>query len=80
MKILFLCSNNACLSRMAKGFADAIKASGVETLSAGIDPIDILPDAVKVMKESGIDITKDKSNSLKELSHKDVDPCDYPLQ
>ena len=58
-KILFVCVENAGRSQMAEGFFRKFASREYESLSAGTKPIDsINPLAVEVMKEVGIDITK----------------------
>lgn len=56
MKVLVLCTGNACRSQMAHAFLEKM-ASGWEVFSAGTTPADeIHPMAIEVMKEKGIDI------------------------
>ena len=60
-KILFVCVENAGRSQMAEGFFRKFVPREYESLSAGTKPIDsINPLAIEVMKEVGIDITKQK--------------------
>ena len=60
-KILFICVENAGRSQMAEGFFKKFAPREYEVLSAGTKPIDsINPLAVEVMKEVGIDITRQK--------------------
>jgi PAS domain S-box-containing protein len=73
MKILFLCSNNACLSRMAEAFATARKDSGVTAISAGLEPTKLLPQAVKVMEEVGVGLDEDSCRSLSDVDTSDID-------
>ncbi len=69
MKILFLCTANSCRSQMAEGWARALKADSIEAWSAGIDPGEVNPMAVKVMKEAGVDISGQKSKHVESLMH-----------
>ena len=65
--ILFVCVENAGRSQMAEGFFRKYAPEGYETLSAGTKPISqINPLAVQVMKEIGIDISKQKPKDLSE--------------
>ncbi|MEY1638812.1 arsenate reductase ArsC [Tenuifilum osseticum] len=59
-RILILCTGNSCRSQMAEGFLKSFdKQLTVE--SAGTEPaIQVNPNAVKVMAEVGIDISKNK--------------------
>lgn len=57
MKILILCTGNSCRSQMAQGFLQSFDAD-LTVCSAGIKPSEKINDnAVKVMKEVGIDIS-----------------------
>jgi arsenate reductase len=57
MKILIICTGNSCRSQMAEGFLKNLN-SKIEVYSAGTKPEQhINPNAVKVMKEAGIDIS-----------------------
>jgi arsenate reductase len=67
-KILFLCTGNACRSQMAEGWAKALKAGDVEAYSAGIEPRDLDPRAAKVMAESGVDISSQRSKHTSDLA------------
>lgn len=57
IKVLILCTGNSCRSQMAAGFLKSFDHE-LEVYSAGTDPAArINPQAVKVMKEVGIDIS-----------------------
>ncbi|MDN5847731.1 MAG: arsenate reductase ArsC [Candidatus Nitrosocosmicus sp.] len=65
--ILFVCVQNAGRSQMAEGFLRKYAPKRYETSSAGTVPISqINPIAVEVMKEVGIDISKQKPKDLTE--------------
>ena len=65
--ILFVCIQNAGRSQMAEGFFRKYAPKDYETSSAGTVPISqINPIAVEVMKEVGIDISKQKPKDLTE--------------
>ena len=65
--ILFVCVQNAGRSQMAEGFFRKYAPRGYATLSAGTRPVsEINPLAIQVMKEVGIDISKQKSKDLTE--------------
>lgn len=62
MKVLFICVENSCRSQMAEGFG---RQFGLEADSAGVKTgPGVNPDAVKVMAESGIDISKQCSKAI----------------
>ena len=57
MKILILCTGNSARSQMAQGFLQSFDPN-LEVRSAGTEPASqVNPNAVKAMKESGIDIS-----------------------
>jgi len=59
MKILILCTGNSCRSQMAEGWLKFFDQDALlEVESAGTEPAArVNPDAVRVMKEVGIDIS-----------------------
>lgn len=63
--ILFVCIENAGRSQMAEGFFKKYAPSRFKTVSAGTKPAyQLNPIVVEVMKEVGIDISKQKSKEL----------------
>jgi arsenate reductase (thioredoxin) len=65
--ILFVCVENAGRSQMAEGFFNKYPPKGYEAISAGTRPVSqIIPIAVEVMREAGIDISNQKSKELTE--------------
>lgn len=65
--VLFVCVQNAGRSQMAEGFFRKYAPKGYETISAGTVPTSqINPIAVEVMREVGIDISKQKPKVLTE--------------
>ena len=65
--VLFVCVQNAGRSQMAEGFFRKYAPKGYATLSAGTKPVsEINPLALQVMKEVGIDISKQRSKDLTE--------------
>jgi arsenate reductase (thioredoxin) len=65
--VLFVCIQNAGRSQMAEGFFRKYTSKDYETISAGTVPTSqINPIAVEVMKEIGIDISKQKPKDLTE--------------
>ena len=81
MKVLFLCTGNACRSQMAEGWARALKSGVIEAYSAGVAPCFVHPLAIRVMKEAGVDITAQYSKHVEELDGIAFDYvvtlCDY---
>ncbi len=66
-KILFLCTGNSCRSQMAEGWAKQLKSGSIEAWSAGIEKSALNELAVKVMAESGVDISDQYSKDVGEL-------------
>jgi arsenate reductase len=73
LKILFLCTENACRSQMAEGLVNHFLAGQARASSAGVAPTRINPRAVAVMAELGIDISKQRSKSVDDLAGEQFD-------
>ncbi|MFH1616638.1 MAG: arsenate reductase ArsC [Planctomycetota bacterium] len=67
IRILFLCTANACRSQMAEGWAEHLKSDVIEAFSAGIMPAGVSSRAIKVMAEAGVDISHHTSKHFDEL-------------
>ena len=66
-KILFVCVKNAGRSQIAEGFFRKYVTSNYQPLSAGTQPVsEINPLAIEVMKEVGIDISKQTPKMISE--------------
>lgn len=61
LRIMFLCTGNACRSQMAEGWARALAGDNVEIKSAGIEAHGQNAYAIRVMSEVGIDISRQAS-------------------
>src|SRR5512147_1334774 len=81
LRVLFLCTGNACRSQMAEGWARALKGDVIEAYSAGVLPLKVLPDTVEVMREAGVDISAQRSKHVREVMDIPFDyvvtVCDY---
>lgn len=76
MKILILCTGNSCRSQMAEGFLKSFDKD-LEVYSAGTEPSgQVHPKAVQVMKEIGIDLSKNYPKSVDEFLN---DMFDYVI-
>lgn len=73
MKVLFLCTGNSCRSQMAEGWARHLRADVIEAYSAGIEKHGMNPYAVQAMAEAGVDISKQHSKTLAELTGQEFD-------
>jgi len=65
-KIVFLCTANSCRSQMAEGFAKELGKGLLEVYSAGLMAAGVHRRAIAVMKEVGVDISKQKSKEIDE--------------
>jgi arsenate reductase len=65
-KVMFLCTGNSCRSQMAEGFARELGKGVMEPYSAGLMPCFVHPRAIEVMREAGIDISRQKSKAVDE--------------
>ena len=62
--ILFICNGNSCRSQMAEGWAKWFGRPLFEIQSAGIESHGKNPRAIAVMKEAGVDISRQESIQL----------------
>ena len=76
LKILFLCTGNACRSQMAEGWTRHLKGDRIEAWSAGVEARDLDPFAIRVMAEAGVDISCYRSKNVREVL--DI-PFDYVI-
>ena len=65
--ILFLCTGNSCRSQMAEGWLRHLKGDKFAAYSAGIETHGLNPNAVAVMREAGVDISQQKSQTLDQV-------------
>lgn len=63
-KVLFICVHNSARSQMAEALLNRMAGSKFEAESAGIEPGDLNSLAVEVLKEAGIDISRNKTKSV----------------
>ena len=73
LKVLFLCTENACRSQMAEGLVNHDLAGQVQAFSAGVRPSRVNPRAIQVMAELGIDIRHHRSKSVDDLAGEQFD-------
>lgn len=66
-RVLFACVGNSARSQMAQGFAKAYGGAHVEARSGGSKPLGyVLPEAIQVMQERGIDLRGHPSQGFDE--------------
>lgn len=63
-RVLFLCTGNSARSQMAEALVAARAGGAVEARSAGSHPKPLHPNAVRVMREYGIDLAGKRSKHL----------------
>lgn len=66
-RVLFICKNNSARSQMAEGILKSLYGENFDVYSAGSNPGSVNLYAVKVLEEVGIDISHNRSKSLKEF-------------
>lgn len=67
VKVLFVCTHNSARSQMAEAFLNHLADGHAIAESAGLEPGTLNPHAVAVMKEVGIDISKNPTKSAFDL-------------
>ncbi|MBW8000903.1 MAG: arsenate reductase ArsC [Planctomycetes bacterium] len=73
LKVLFLCTGNACRSQMAEGWANYLKSDSIVAFSAGTNPAGLSKRATQVMAEAGVDISEHTSKYVDDLAGLDFD-------
>ena len=72
-KVLILCTGNSARSQMAEGLFRQAGGDRYEVFSAGTKPSLVRPEAVAVMREIGIDISRHRSKSVDEFAGQEMD-------
>ena len=72
-RVLFLCTGNSARSQIAEAFLDQLSAGVVEVESAGSNPKPLHPNAVRVMRTRGIDISGNRTKHLDEFAARRFD-------
>ena len=72
-RVLFLCTGNSARSQMAEALAEQLSAGAVRAASAGSHPKPLYPNAVRVMRERGIDLAGRRSKHLSEFTGRRFD-------
>ena len=65
-RVLFLCTGNSARSQMAEAFLRKQAGDRFEVYSAGLEPQEINPYTLRVMQESGVDMSGQRAKSLNE--------------
>ncbi len=72
-RVLFICTKNSSRSQMAEGLVNHDLIGRFEAFSAGTEPSFVNPLAIAVMKELGIDISRQRSKGLNEFAGQNFD-------
>ena len=72
-KVLILCTANSARSQMAEGLLKHICLDEFEVNSAGTMASEVRPEAIKALKELGIDISENRSKSVEEFADMQID-------
>ena len=67
-RVLFLCTGNSARSQIAEALAERMSGGAVSAASAGSHPKPLHPNAVRVMRERGIDLAGRRSKHLREFA------------
>ncbi|MGB7762676.1 MAG: arsenate reductase ArsC [Bryobacteraceae bacterium] len=68
MRVLVLCTGNSARSQMGEGLFREEGGGGYDVSSAGTTPSQVRPEAIAVMREIGIDISRNRSKSVDEFA------------
>ena len=72
-RVLILCTGNSARSQMAEGLLRHIAGDRFEVFSAGVEPSHVRAEAIKTMREIGIDISSHRSKSVDEFVGQEFD-------
>jgi arsenate reductase len=66
-KVLFVCIHNSARSQMAEAFLNQIGGDEFAAQSAGIEPGKLNPLVIEAMRETGVDISGNRTKSVTDL-------------
>jgi ArsR family transcriptional regulator, arsenate/arsenite/antimonite-responsive transcriptional repressor / arsenate reductase (thioredoxin) len=72
-RALFLCTGNSARSQMAEALLERMSAGTVDAASAGSHPKPLHPNAVRVLRSRGIDISANRTKHVDELASQRFD-------
>ena len=72
-RVLILCTGNSARSQMAEGLLRFDSGDRFEVESAGTKPGHVRPEAIAVMSELGIDLSRHRSKSVNEFADQKFD-------
>jgi ArsR family transcriptional regulator, arsenate/arsenite/antimonite-responsive transcriptional repressor / arsenate reductase (thioredoxin) len=68
VRVLFLCTGNSARSQIAEALCEQLSGGAVTAASAGSHPKPLHPNAVRVLRERGIDLSGRRSKHLEEFA------------
>lgn len=66
IKVLFLCTGNSARSQIAEAWLRELDGERFAVFSAGLEPHSVNPFTIKVMEETGYDMSEHRSKHLEE--------------
>jgi ArsR family transcriptional regulator, arsenate/arsenite/antimonite-responsive transcriptional repressor / arsenate reductase (thioredoxin) len=72
-RLLFLCTGNSSRSQIAEALAEQLSDGAVAAVSAGSHPKPVHPNAVRVMRPRGVDLSRRRSKHLSEFAGRTFD-------
>jgi protein-tyrosine-phosphatase len=72
-RVLFLCTGNGARSQLAEALLEHLSHGMVRVSSAGSQPKQLHPNAVRVMQSRGLDISAKHAKHLSEFAHEQFD-------
>jgi len=72
-RVLILCTGNSARSQLAEGLLRHLAGDEFEAFSAGVAPTTVRPEAIEVLAEIGVDISKHRSKSVEEFLGQEFD-------
>ncbi len=79
-RVLFLCTGNSARSQMAEAFLAELAGPRVRAFSAGSNPKPLHPNAVRVMRDRGIDIEREALQAPRSVPEAALRPRDHALR
>jgi protein-tyrosine-phosphatase len=73
IRVLFLCTGNSARSQIAEALVEHLAGAGIDARSAGSHPKPVHPNAVRVMRERGIDLEGRQSKHVSEFTGERLD-------
>lgn len=72
-KVLFICTHNSNRSQIAEALLNHLYPDKYEAYSAGTQPTKVNEYAIRVLKEIGVDISKNRSKHIEEFKDETFD-------